>query len=189
MAQVLEEEYRPFVHLWKQARRDQDIPTRESFDPMNLRSLVARVHLLEFDGPERLLFRLSGNDEQARLGVNPKGDDYLDVVDEEARDYLSRYMHCALFHPAGMVVTTEETHADGSRSPTRFIALPLRDTKRGRDQVIALVSEKGPKRYLQSTFPVLHGRSWHDEVIAVEAVELGNGLPDIPLYKREVASG
>lgn len=188
MLQALDEEYRHLIELWKQARVDQGVATRESFDPMTLRGLVARVHLLEFDGPEKLVYRLSGTNEQARLGEDPKGEDYLAMVDAPARAYLLLNMHPVLFHPAGLVVTTEEIHADGSRIPTRFIVLPLRDTRRARDQVIALVSEKGPKQHLQATFPVPRDRAWHDEVIAVESVDLGNGTPDIPIYKREVSS-
>lgn len=189
MLQALEDEYRHLIELWKQARTDQGVPTRESFDPMALRSLVARVHLLEFESPEKLIFRLSGTLEQARLGEDPKGGDYLAMVDAPARDYLLRNMYRILFHPAGLVVTTEEIHSDGSRTPTRFIVLPLRDTRRGRDQVIALVSAKGPKQHLQSVFPVPRERTWHDEVIAVEAVDLGSSVPDIPIYKREVLYG
>lgn len=185
MLQALEDEYRHLIDHWKQSRTNHDVPTRENFDPMALRSLVARTHLLEFDGSEKLIYRLSGTHEQERLGEDPKGDDYLTLVDLDARDYLVRHMHRILFHPAGLVVTTEEIHADGSRTPTRFIALPLRDTRRGRDQVIALVSEKGPKQHLQETFALPRRRTWHDEVIAVEAVELGSGVPDIPIYKRE----
>lgn len=188
MLQALEEEYRHLIGLWKEARTGQGVPTRERFDPMTLRGLVSRVHLLEFEGPDKLIFRLSGTNEQARLGEDPKGEDYLAMVDAPARDYLLLYMHPVLFHPAALVVTTEEIHADGSRIPTRFIVLPLRDTRRGRDQVIALVSEKGPKQHLQATFPVPRDRAWHDEVIAVESVDLGNGIPDIPIYKREVPS-
>ncbi|MFC4353337.1 PAS domain-containing protein [Fodinicurvata halophila] len=187
MLQALEDEYRHLIDQWKQARTDGGVPTRESFDPMALRGLVARVHLLEFDGPEKLIYRLSGTHEQARLGEDPKGDDYLTLIDPDARDYLVRNMHRILFHPAALVFTTQEIHADGSRTPTRFIALPLRDTRRGRDQVIALVSEKGPKQHLQATFPVPLSHPWHDEVIAIEAVELGSGVPDIPIYKRESA--
>ncbi|WP_022729060.1 PAS domain-containing protein [Fodinicurvata sediminis] len=188
MLQALEEEYRHLIGLWKEARRGQGVPTREHFDPMTLRGLVSRVHLLEFEGQDKLIFRLSGTNEQARLGEDPKGEDYLAIVDAPARAYLLQNMHTTLFHPAGLVVTTEEIHADGSRIPTRFIALPLRDARRGRDQVIALVSEKGPKQYLQVTFPVPRDREWHDEVIAVETVDLGNGIPDIPIYKREALS-
>ncbi len=188
MLQALEEEYRHLIGLWKGARTGQGVPTRERFDPMSLRGLVARVHLLEFEEQDKLIFRLSGANEQARLGENPKGEDYLALVDAPARAYLGRNMHNMLFHPTGLVFTTEEIHADGSRITTRFIALPLRDTRRGRDQVIALVSEKGPKQHLQATFPVPRDREWHDEVIAVETVDLGNGIPDIPVYKREVPS-
>lgn len=189
MLQALEDEYSHLIDHWKQARTDHGVPTRESFDPMALRSLVARVHLLEFEGSEKLIYRLSGTHEQKRLGEDPKGDDYLTMVDANARDYLVRNMHRILFHPAGLVVTTEEIHADASRTPTRFIALPLRDTRRGRDQVIALVSEKGPKQHLQKTFAIPRSRPWHDEVIAVEAVDLGSGVPDISIYKRESPQG
>ncbi|MBK1696275.1 PAS domain-containing protein [Rhodovibrio salinarum] len=182
---MLEGDLKALVDLWQEIRDpDRKIPRRSAFDPMRLRSRLAQVHLLEFDGPACLIYRLSGTAEVARLGEDPKGKDCFTLVDAAAGDYLRCNMHALLFHPTGVLVTTEEIYADGTRTPTRYVALPLRDEARQRDQVISIVAATAGRQPTGVLSPQPSERPWYDYVMTVEPVDLGWGVPAIPTYRR-----
>ncbi len=185
MPHTLERELQTLVGLWREIRAPElRVPERAAFDPMRLRGLLPHVHLLEFHGPEHLIYRLSGTAEVQRLGEDPKGKDYFALVDAPAAAYLRARFHELLFHPAGVLVTTLETYADGTHTPTRFIALPLRNYSERRDFVISLVAVSGQRDFGRHPLLEPAQRAWSDHICTVETWDLGFGRPDIPPYRR-----
>lgn len=186
MADALDDRLQTLADLWREIRPPElRVPARDAFDPMRLRGLLAHVHLLEFHGPERLIYRLSGTAEVQRLGEDPKGKDYFALVDVPAAAYLRARFHELLFHPAGVLVTTLETYPDGTHTPTRFLALPLRDYSQERDFVLALVAVSGQRDFGRHPFLEPARRAWSDHICAVETCDVGFGRPDVPSYRRD----
>lgn len=172
------------VDLWHASRESgMAIPERSRFDPMSLGKLLPHVHLLEFHGRDALVYRLSGTAELRRLGSDTKGEDYFDLTDAAAGAYLRRNMHTIAFHPAGVVVETRETHADGREVPTVFIALPLRSVAEERDFIVAIVEiqDDGQNRGRPPFFDQQRA-PWSDRVVAVYPYDLGFGLPPVSPY-------
>lgn len=183
---MLEKDLQALVDLWRDIRsRSGKIPSRSEFNPMRLRSRLAQVHLLEFNGPRTLVYRLSGTSEVERLGEDPKGKDYFTLVDSDARNYFRDNMHSILFYAAGILVTTEEVYPSGRITSTRFIALPLRDEQNASDQVIAIVTTTDDWRERSLLSPPPKERPWYDYVISIEPVDLGDGIPPVSVYKTE----
>jgi len=177
------------VDLWHDSRSSgQPVPDRSGFDPMRLGKLLPHVHMLEFHARDTLVYRLSGTAELRRLGSDPQGQNYFELTDRAAGDYLRRHMHSMAFHPAGVVVETRETHGDGQEVPTIFIALPLQSVEEGRDFIVAIVEVlDGGHRSGRPPFFDQQHTAWSDRVVAVRPYDLGFGLPPVPPYTASAA--
>jgi hypothetical protein len=176
---MLQSEFQTLVSLWLAAEKThKNVPSRTSFDPMRLRGLLPQVHILEFDGPQRLVYRLSGTSEVWRLGHDPKNQDYFDFVDQDAAQYLRTNMHETLFHPSGLLIYTDEIYPDGFALPTQFLALPLHDATRDADQVIALVIVPGHQKVNIMIDKKPEELPWYDYISAIEPYDIGYGKPN-----------
>ncbi len=177
---------RRLLEYWHEIRMPEETtPERECFDPTAIPDLLAHIHLLQWHSPRDIRYRLSGTEEVARLGGDPKGRNYIDAVDPEAGTYLSAYFFQVMQHPAAIRLVTEETYSGGAMRQTRFVALPLIRRATGEHFTICVV--EADERLSAPTMPNPEPgiMLWWDKVVAVDLLDLGHGLPDVPPYRAK----
>jgi hypothetical protein len=177
---------RRLLDYWREIRLPEErVTERDRFDPTAVPSLLAHIHLMEWHSPSDVRYRLSGTEEVARLGGDPKGCNYLDAVDPEAGTYLSAYFFQIMQHPAGIHIATEETYSGGAMRHTRFIALPLLRHATGEHFTICVV--EADERLSEPTMvnPEPGIMLWWDRVVAADLLDLGHGLPAAPPYRAK----
>lgn len=177
---------RRLLDYWHSLRAPGEwIPERDRLDPTEISNLLAHIHLMEWRSPSDLRYRLSGTEEVARLGNDPKGRNYLDAVDRQAGTYLSAYFFQIMRHPAGLHMETEETYSTGAMRRTRFIALPL--IRRATGEYFNICVVEADERLCATT--TLSGEPgvalWWDKMLAADIFDLGYGLPDVPSYRAQ----
>ena len=164
---------RSWLEHWSSLRAGRPIPLRESFDPTAVPGLLPHIHLLAWEGPDRLVFRLNGTAEEQRIGQSVVGIDYLQVLQGAAAETIRRHLFEWSLWPAGVLIDADEVRADGRMHQTVALNLPL-VSDRG-DAFMMTVVEADPDPAFLPRWG--DGTGWRDQIVGLALLDLGQGLP------------
>lgn len=105
------------------------LPTRSGFDVSSLGSSLAHAVLYDVRDPERVEFRIVGEEMKQYFKVNPVGRSYLEFVPDERRAYARQaFRHCAEY-PCAMLSETIQVFENGVGVPCSALGVPLMDDR------------------------------------------------------------
>jgi hypothetical protein len=115
---------------------DQGIPTKNRLDLGPLRAAMPHLVLTAVTRPDRCIYRLAGEEMKARIGMNPIGRNYYDLVPEQRRAHAARAMHMVIDQPCGFRAEIEQSYSDGRTRTVECLGLPLASEEPGVDGFI-----------------------------------------------------
>ncbi len=93
-----------------------------------LARVMSHVTLLEWDAPDQITYRIAGDAIVDRLGFNPTGVNFLDLLHADQRASSIDGHRLMMTHPCGCYLVYENEFENGSRAILETITLPMRKT-------------------------------------------------------------
>ncbi|MFC4347169.1 PAS domain-containing protein [Kordiimonas lipolytica] len=149
------------------------VPKRSSLNPVLIRDILPHVFLIEQQGPENLLVRLSGTALDAISPMPMTGANYLDLCPPETRSFVWDTAAAVVNHPCGHRFKREATFQNGKAHEITTLSLPM-------------VSEDGDCRYMVGVSAsktdlmpanLQPGRYVSVKILHSEFVDVGFGVP------------
>ncbi len=167
-------------------RAAQTGPTPASQNALPMRQLtkaMPHVTLLEWRAPEEIIFKLAGDSVIERLGFNPAGSNFLDLLHPDQRADSVEGHQIMLAHQCGCYLLYESEFESGARATVETITLPMRKTD-GDDAklLISFHSHQTTSSFGEHRDGTALVSDWR----RVEHADIGCGEPpDLPLIARQ----
>ncbi len=105
-------------------------PAGQDALPMRqLASVMPNITLLECDSPGQIIYRIAGDSIVERLGFNPTGSNFLDLLHADQRPASIDGHQTMIDQPCGCYLVYESEFENGSRAVLETVTLPMRKTK------------------------------------------------------------
>jgi hypothetical protein len=114
-----------FAHYWSRIRRDGLVPSRNDFNPAEVKSLLSGVSIYEFKARDEITIRLAGTRVVNTLGQEVTGSNYLALWPENFRAVIGKTFEIMLAHPCGLLVAMEGLSGDNVVTPSISVGFPL----------------------------------------------------------------
>jgi hypothetical protein len=164
-----------FERAWAAIPKSGAIPDKADFRPERFASFLNDIYLVELHHEEakRVLFRLAGEHIRNSLGVELRGQNYIDFVPEEHRETSGISMKLMFSpHPCGRWVRKEVVHRDGFRERLDLTQFPMTDKANGLRLILGIAEGFG------ESFSHADGRFRFEHVDGEHFIDIGMGLPD-----------
>ncbi len=107
------------------------VPTRSMLDPSAIKPLLPYLLLHDLATPGKSMLRLVGTAITERLGLDPTGRDYLELVNVSRRPSAYRLLITLAIHPCGVRLINEIRYMSGKRTTSEAVGFPLRHDRDG----------------------------------------------------------
>lgn len=116
---------RRFVACYQSGQQNGSISSQAAISMRDLASLLPRITLLEAESPDKIIFKIAGQNIIDSLGFNPKGQNFLDFLDPSLRRTSAEGHELMHSHPCGYYMVYENIYASGYRKVMETVTLPL----------------------------------------------------------------
>ena len=117
-------------------------PSRRNLDPLEMRSALEHIFLIELEEGGDMRYRLAGERIQARHPGGIMGKTLADITDGEMRDKILRYCRQCMFEPAIIVVTGMIYHEWDRPGYGERLLLPLLDRITGTRGILGITVQE-----------------------------------------------
>lgn len=149
------------------------IPAKNDLELTDVARMLRDAALSAITLPDRCVYRVAGEQLKTRLGFNPTGLNYYDLVPEIRRPYAARAMNMVITVPCGFRAEIAQRYASGEIVAVEAVAFPLRSAEPGVDGFIIFgdqaITPKQPRP--GRTDPMLGAN-----VVQRDLIDLGFGV-------------
>ncbi len=172
------ERCRAFSEYWWSLNREvpDGIPTRSMIDPSRIKPLLPYLLLHDLAEPGRSMIRLVGTAITQRIGFDPTGRDYLELVNESRRQSAYRQLITIAEHPCGMRNINQVRYKSGKHTTSEAVGFPLRHARDGTPMLLFVDDPIEPPEY------DLDPRAQEVDVFKLaerEYIDVGFGVPNL----------
>jgi len=156
------------------ARDPNRLPDRHALDLAPFPAAIPHFALCAIKLPDQCIYRIVGEQLKRRLGFNPTGRNYYDLVPEERRESACAAMNMVVRQPSGFRAEIEQVYSDGRIRIVEALALPLAGNAPEVDGYILFADQQigNASRAFDTDSPVLLGAN----VINRDLIDLGFGV-------------
>jgi hypothetical protein len=126
------------------------IPPKKTLDLSPVARMLADATLFAIQDGGGCVYRLVGENIKNRIGFDPKGLDYYDLVPEIRRPYAQRAMKMAIGQPMGFRAEIEQVYSSGEMLTIESLGMPLGSDEPGVEGFI-LFAEEALSRWQRRT--------------------------------------
>jgi hypothetical protein len=117
------------------------IPPKASLDLAPIARMLADAALAAIESPERCIYRLVGENLKNRIGFDPTGLNYYDLVPAIRRDYAMRAMNMVIAKPMGFRADIAQVYSSGEALTIESLGMPLVSHEPGVEGFILFADE------------------------------------------------
>ncbi|MBB4211707.1 hypothetical protein EV659_106154 [Rhodothalassium salexigens DSM 2132] len=161
---------------WSSLRTGTDLPAKRDLNPAALKTVLPNVVLLERAATDRFVYRLAGTAFAERLSYNPTGQNLIDQLDPAVRDWSITWFNRSLDERFGALSEYSAEYYTGRVNKVASLYLPLRDAT---GAVSLFLAVNWPLEML-SYKPAGAVSRIGTDLLTVEPLDLGFGVPDLP---------
>lgn len=163
------------IDCYLSAQKDNRVGVQSALPMREFAPLMANVTLMERESADQVTYRIAGENIANRLGFNPMGSNFLDLLAVDIRRSACATHEKIFSHPCGHYLVYENEYETGRRMISESLMLPM---KKKRDAEVNLLL--GYHSHHQST-GVLAPTNKTSLVVhhsTNEFVDIGFGIPD-----------
>ena len=101
------------------------LPRKADFDITRLGSVLAHTVLYDLTDPDRVVFRIIGEEMKNHFKVNPVGRSYLEFVPEARRQHALKAFRLCVETPCAMLSRSRQFFGDGLGANCEALGVPL----------------------------------------------------------------
>ncbi len=117
------------------------IPSKASLDLAPIARMLADAALVAIETPDRCIYRLVGENLKNRIGFDPTGLNYYDLVPEIRRRYAARAMNMVSGRPMGFRADITQVYSSGEALTIESLGMPLASNEPGIQGFILFADE------------------------------------------------
>ncbi|KLN61631.1 hypothetical protein WH96_04640 [Kiloniella spongiae] len=125
-----------FYRYWLDLPRDGYAPSRDSFRPEQVPSLLPNFMMYEMISDDYIKIRLLGTNLSEKFGDANTGGNYLDLVGDERRIQASQSLWTVVNKPCGVVGIVEQIMLNGLSVCMETVGLPLLNGENGHPMIL-----------------------------------------------------
>ncbi|WP_125933010.1 PAS domain-containing protein [Kiloniella majae] len=125
-----------FYRYWLDLPRDGYAPSRDSFLPEEVPSLLPNFMIYEMISDDYIKIRLLGSSLSEKFGDACKGGNYLDLVGKDRRIQASQSLWTVVNKPCGIVGVVEQVMQNGLSICLESVGLPLLNSEGGNPMIL-----------------------------------------------------
>jgi hypothetical protein len=151
------------------------LPPKGRLDVTELARAVPHLLLCAIIRPDKCIYRVAGEEVRTRIGRNPVGLNYYDLVPPERRAHAMRAMNMVIDVPCGWRVEIEQSYSSGIGRLVEAVAFPLASAQADVDGFVLLADcEIGPSGRGSTAGVTLLGT----DVIRRDLIDIGFGVDE-----------
>jgi hypothetical protein len=174
-----------FARYWQSLPKQDLIPFRADFDPVDQGPVLSTYVIHELVSPEMIRIHLAGTVVSERYGREPTGKNYLDYIADWRRADAARSIFLTCEHPCGLLVEHNSRAQDGSRIYTESFGLPMRDEDGHARWVHYQANEIDPP----DPFSTSRGRLAEIDADGEFYIDIGAGIPEFNQFELRQKEG
>ncbi|MCR9240763.1 MAG: PAS domain-containing protein [Rhodobiaceae bacterium] len=117
---------------YRQAQNNSDVAAQDQLPMRTMAPLLPNVTLMEHVDCDTIIYRIAGEAIVARLGFNPTGQNFLDLIAPSVRAETALTNKTGLDERCGHYSVYENQYESGRRMISESLMLPMRKTSGGR---------------------------------------------------------
>ncbi|WP_421784088.1 PAS domain-containing protein [Kiloniella litopenaei] len=125
-----------FYRYWLDLPRDGFAPSRDSFRPEQIPSLLPNFMIYEMISDDYIKIRLLGSNLSEKFGEACEGSNYLDLVGQERKIQASQALWSVVNQPCGIVGVVEQVMKSGLSVCLETVGLPLLNSNDGNPLIL-----------------------------------------------------
>jgi hypothetical protein len=153
------------------------LPLRSSVNPADIKDILPEVSIAEWIAPDTLKFRLAGTGVVERLGFDPTGRNFLDLIGSEEKNRMVRRLALIMDTPCGARSVRQEDYQGGLQRLVEHVALPLDSGRTGLSMLIAATGQLDRSEAVAKSSRLTRIGMPLD----YEFIDLGAGVPELNL--------
>lgn len=179
---VLTPTLQTFLESWKSARDGEAVPKRAAIRPdIFPRQSLSYITYQEYEAPGVLVWKIAGTALVDAIGMELTGQNALDLLPVDERDYDTMTIEAALAHPCGMIYAIASRSTYDEPVINRLLQLPVRGADGRISRFVGMVEpytppENGPTIDLGER-SMRRGEG--------TLVDIGFGIPDMKVVLDE----
>eukprot|EP00439_Symbiodinium_sp_Y106_P089291 s1_g1827.t1 len=166
---------RALIDGYRQAQSENDVACQDTLPMRAMAAMLPNVTLMERVDNDTIIYRITGENIVARLGFNPTGSNFLDLIEPSARAETAFTNKLGLEERCGHYSVYENQYESGRRMMSESLMLPMRKSQN--DEVNLIF---GYHVHHQATDMGLLGARTALGVrwVIAEYVDIGFGIPE-----------
>ncbi|MCE7997802.1 MAG: hypothetical protein HEP70_02970 [Rhodobiaceae bacterium] len=116
---------------YRQAQSPNDVASQDKLPMRTMASMLPNITVMERVDNDTIVYRITGENIVARLGFNPTGKNFLDLIDPSVRAETALTNKLGLEERCGHYAIYENQYESGRIMMSESLMLPMRKTKDG----------------------------------------------------------
>ncbi len=180
---------RRFFDCYRAAQSGPGPACQNALPMRELAGLMAQITLVEQKSPDQIIYRIAGDTIIERLGFNPTGMNFLDLLHPDQREGSMEGHQLMLSHPCGCYLVYENELENGNRMLSETVTLPMRKNEDAEAKLFfSYHSTHKPTGIISTKGETALVVNWH----RMEHADIGCGepatKPSPPASKRETVN-
>ena len=123
---------------WDSLRGARPAPERREIEPAEIRDILGDTFILEYDGPDRFIFRLAGTRMCSAYCRELKGQNFAGLWSGKDRDSINSIISAVTSDAAATVLGFRGKNSNGKTLDFELLLLPLRQSGEGYNRILGL---------------------------------------------------
>ncbi|MEQ9518754.1 MAG: PAS domain-containing protein [Parvibaculum sp.] len=116
-----------YVKAYVEAQTQPDqVVAKPDLSMRQLAMCMPNITLMEVHSDQNVVYRIAGDNVIARLGMNPTGHNFMDLIPPGERVATATANRYCLTHPCGIYLVYDNDYSSGRRMVSESLILPLR---------------------------------------------------------------
>jgi len=161
--------------FWNKAREENLIPTTTQIDPASIPHLLKDIAIFDVLNNTEVLYRLAGTSVAERMGFDPTGENVIEMISPDNREFVSGLFEAIINQPAGLLVEYENVYQRGKRTVVESLYLPLGKTEGTSPRILTTHLQRETIAYAEAQ----SSNSIATEITKVVWIDIGAGVPTL----------
>ncbi len=125
-ASAAPKKFEQLIACYNAARSEDDVALQSALPMRLFAPLMANITLMERVSHDLMIYRIAGENIIARLGYNPTGNNFFELLPTSRREATKQMYQHILQHPCGHYTVYENEYRSGRRMMSESLMLPIR---------------------------------------------------------------
>ena len=161
--------------FWNETREQNLTPPTTQIDPSRIPHLLKDIAIFDVLDKTEVLYRLAGTSVAERMGIDPTGQNVIEMLSPENRQFISELFEAIVNQPVSILVEYENIYQGGKRTVVESLYLPLGKTEGTSPRILSTHLQRETIAYEDAQPSTTIGTA----IKKIVWIDIGAGIPTI----------